>query len=116
MKHLNQFFQFNWDAFSKDKIFAVIGISEWQDFNTKAVLGTKVDCVILEDNTQYNQKQGEFVTNIFEKISFKVPSKLSVPVDSLVKPVNAVATVYGEHRNMLSVKCSDIQILNKSTK
>jgi hypothetical protein len=116
MKHLNQFQKFDWEAFAKDKRFIVVGISEWKDFDSKAVLGSKVDCVIIEDNTSYKQKDGEYATNLFEKLSFKVPTKVSIPMDSIVKPVGAVATIYGDHRNMLSIKCSDIQVLNKSTK
>ena len=34
-----------------------------------------------------------------------------IPVESRVVPKNAVASVYGEYRNQLSVKCEDISVL-----
>ena len=114
MKHLNEFVKFDWDAFSKGKQYLVVGISEWVDFNSKAVLGTKVDCVIIEDKTVYKQKANELTTNLFEKISFKTPANISIATNSIVIPVGANATIYGEHRNMLSVKCGYIQVVSTS--
>ena len=34
-----------------------------------------------------------------------------MPVDAQIKPVNAVATIWGDYRNNLSVKADDIEIL-----
>lgn len=112
MKNLNSFIEFNWKAFAEGKTFLVTGISEYQDFDTKAHLGTKVECVIIEDNTHYKTKGGEAVSNRYEKITFKVAKDVNIPVDSKVVPVNAVASIYGEFRNQLSVKCDSIQIVN----
>ena len=53
MKGLNQFLMFNWDAFAEGKSFLVTGVSEYQDFDTKQHLGTKVECVIAADKTPY---------------------------------------------------------------
>lgn len=108
MKGLNQFMAFNWDAFSEGKTFVVVGVGEYQDYDTKTHLGTKVDCIIASDNTQYKFKDGEKFSNRFEKISFKVCKDVTVSLDTRVKPVNAVASIYGEYRNQLSVKCDDI--------
>ena len=108
MKGLNQFIKFDWDAFAEGKTFIVTGISEYVDFDTKAHLGTKVDCVIATDNTVYKFKDGEEFTNRFEKISFKVSKDINIPIETRVVPKNAVATIYGEYRNQLSVKCDDI--------
>jgi len=108
MKGLNQFIKFDWDAFAEGKTFIVTSISEYVDFDTKAHLGTKVDCVIATDNTVYKFKDGEEFTNRFEKISFKVSKDINIPIETRVVPKNAVATIYGEYRNQLSVKCDDI--------
>lgn len=110
MKGLNQFLVFNWDAFSEGKTFVVIGISEYQDFETKKHLGTKVECVISSDKTPYSFKDGKEFTNRFEKITFKVLRNVNIPIDSRVMPKNVVATIYGEYRNQLSVKCDDIAV------
>lgn len=116
MKGLNQFVEFNWNAFAEGKTFIVTGVSEYQDFDTKAHLGTKVDAVIITDNTPYKFKAGEEFSNRFEKISFKVSKDINVPVDARIIPINAVATVFGEFRNMLSVKCENIQIITPKEK
>ena len=42
------------------------------------------------------------------KITFKVNKDINVPLKARVKPINAVATIYGDYRNQLSVKCDDI--------
>lgn len=111
MRGLNQFLVFNWDAFAEGKTFIVTGISEYQDFDTKAHLGTKLDCVIATDSTQYKFKEGEIFSNRFEKISFKVAKDVNIPVESRVVPKNVVATIYGEYRNQLSVKCEDVAVV-----
>ena len=111
MKGLNQFLSFDWDAFADGKAFIVTGVSEYQDFDTKAHLGTRVDCIILTDKTPYKFKDGEEFTNRFEKITFKVSKDVNVAIDARVVPVNAVASIYGEYRNQLSVKCDDIQTI-----
>lgn len=110
MKKLSQFMVFDFEKFSKDKEYTVIGISEWVDFNTKAHMGIKVEVLISKDNTQYKQKEGESVTNRFEKLNFKIRKDVKVPMNAHVMPVNAVATVYGDYRNQLSVTADDIRI------
>jgi len=108
MKGLNQYMTFNWDAFAEGKTFVVISIGEYQDYDTKSHLGTKVECVIASDDTNYKNKNGETYSNIYEKITFKVNKDINVPLKARVKPINAVATIYGDYRNQLSVKCDDI--------
>ena len=56
MKGLNQFLRFDWNAFAEGKSFLVTGVSEYQDFDTKQHLGTKVECVIALDKTPYSFK------------------------------------------------------------
>lgn len=116
MKGLNQFVEFNWNAFAKDKVFIAKGISEYVDFKTKEHLGTKVDGGIAEDNTQYVFKDNEEFSNVFETITFKVSKDIKVPIGVRIIPVNAKAVVYGDARNMLSVKCDDIQIVTPKEK
>ena len=116
MKGLNQFMGFNWDAFASEKTFIVVGVGEYQDYDTKSHLGTKVECVIASDDTQYNSKNGEVFSNIYEKITFKVNKDVSIPLKARVKPVNAVATIYGDYRNQLSVKCDDIMTITPKDK
>ena len=79
--------------------------------NTKAHLGTKVETVIAKDQTPYKQKEGETVTNLYEKLVFKIKKDVKVPVNSYIMPVNAVAVVYGDYRNNLSVTADDIRVI-----
>lgn len=111
MKGLNQFLVFDWDAFAYGKQFVVTGLSDYQDFESKAHLGTKVECVIASDKTPYSFKDGKAFTNRFEKITFKISKDVNVPLETRVFPKNVVATIYGEFRNQLSVKCEDIDIV-----
>ena len=73
--------------------------------------GNKVDVVIAEDNTAYDTKDGENVTNQYEKLSFKIKKDVKVPMNARVIPVNPVAVVYGEYRNQLSVTADDIKVV-----
>ena len=56
MKGLSQFQKFDWDGFAQGKTFVVTGIGEYSDFESKAHLGTKVECVIAVDKTPYELK------------------------------------------------------------
>jgi hypothetical protein len=111
MKKLIQFQSFEWGAFTKGKLFLVTGTSEWRDFNTKEHLGTIVEVVIYKDETQYAQKEGEHVTNRFEKLKFKIRKDVDVPINCFVQPVGVTATIYGDYRNQLSVKADDIKVI-----
>ncbi len=114
MKYLSQFQEFDFAAFAKGKVFVVTGCNQWKDYETKKVMGTKVDCVIAVDKTEYLRKEGDTSSNRFEKISFKVArDNLNIPNDSQVMPVDAEATVWGDYRNQLSVKCSDVQVAQR---
>ena len=115
MKALNQFTRFDWEQFSKDKNFRCTGCSEWSDYNTKTHCGKKVAVVITRDDTQYKSKSSDTVTNLYEKLTFKCARDVQIPTGSYVVPVNPVAVVYGEYRNMLSIKCDDIKILQPTT-
>lgn len=110
MKHLNEFLTFDIDGFLKDKALMTVSVKEWNDYDTKKHMGTKIEVVITKDNTPYRQKSGEQTTNRFEKLTIKVTKDVNVPLESYVLPVNATATVYGEYRNMLSITADDIKV------
>lgn len=114
MKHLGDFAPFDFHAFAKDKVFEVLGVQAWKDNQSQRFLGSKVEVVIKEDHTHYNLRAGESsVTNMYEKLIFKVSgdSLVDIPLGSIVQPVGVVATIYGDYRNNLSVKCDRIDII-----
>lgn len=114
MKYLSQFQRFDYEAFAKDKRLMVTGCSPWKDRDTGEVLGTKVDTVIFADHTEYKRQEGDTSTNQFEKLSFKVKKVgLDIPRESVVQPVNPVATIWGDYRNQLSVRCDDMQVAQR---
>lgn len=114
MKFLNQFEKFNWDGFVDGKTLMCIGTSPWTDRDTGALVGTKVECVIMEDKTDYQRKEGDTTSNRFEKLTVKVAKPVVVASNVMVKPTGVVATIYGDYRNQLSVKAADIEILRNS--
>lgn len=111
MKGLGSFVSFDWARFADGKTFQVVGCGPWVDFATKAKLGTKVEIVITKDNTPYPAKDGKVISNIFERLQFKAPKDIAIPVGAIVEPVGAVATVYGDYRNKLSVRVDDVRIV-----
>jgi len=110
MKKLNLFTKFLWEDFAKGKRFICIGCTPWRDFDHDEVLGTKVETAIIEDTTSYGDPE---VTNLYEKISFKVGKDLKIPINTEVKPKGVVATVYGDYRNQLSCTAEDVIIVTK---
>ncbi len=116
MKGLNQFVKFDWDAFAQGKTFIVTGKSENLDWNSKKHLGSKIEVVIASDNTQYTFKDGTEFTNQYEKIAFKLSKDIDIPVGTRVVPKNAVAVVFGQFQNQLSVRCDDILVVTPKEK
>ena len=110
MRNLMQFFYT--DAFFTGKELTVITKRENLDFNKKQHLGTTIDTVVTKDDTPYRQKDGEHVTNLYEKLSLKVNKDIdNVPIGSLAIPVNPICTVYGKYNNELSVRCEDVKFI-----
>lgn len=107
MKKLSMFTIFDWPSFAKGKRFACVGCSEWKNFDTGAHMGTKVEAAIIEDTTDYGEDSGT-VTNLFEKLTFKVRKDISVPVGIEIRPKDVQCTVYGDYRNLLSCTAEDI--------
>ena len=114
MKKLNMFLYFDFNSFSKGKQYMCTGTQVWKDHDTGTILGTKVEAAIVKDRTDYGTaKDGEKVTNLFEKLVFKVPREIDSPLNVEIIPVNPVANVYGEYRNQLSITADDIQVVSK---
>ncbi|WP_306480374.1 hypothetical protein [Mediterraneibacter sp.] len=113
MKYLRQFEYFDWNGFAKHKRFMTVGISPLTDRETKEIIGTRVEIVTTQDNTPYERKENEKGSNLFEKLYVKVPKQIDVPMQVEVQLKNAVATVYGDYRNQLSVYAEDIVVVEK---
>ena len=114
LKKLNRFSYFDIDEFLEKKKLLTVGVSEWKDFDTQNVLGTKVEVVIAADKTDYGNAEGEVVSNLYEKLTVKIPAKLNnLPMNAEVKLVNPEAIVYGEYRNQLSITAENIEVVGK---
>lgn len=111
LKKLNQFLKFDFSRFQHGKILQVIGISEWKEYKTDKHLGVKIETVITKDATEYIQKEGEKVSNLYEKLVFKCAKDIKVPLNAIIEPINPVATVYGDFRNQLSIVIDDIRVI-----
>lgn len=112
MKFLLQFLVFQLAAFLTGKTLTVTAVAPWVDFDTKAHQGTKVEAVITEDKTPYQPaKDGSVGSNVFEKLTIKVPKDIDVPIGAVIEVVGGKATVYGEYRNRLSIKADDIKVI-----
>ena len=111
MKFLNMFLKFNWSAFAKGKRFMCIGCKDWTDYKSGEYLGTKIEAVIMQDDTNYGKEDGE--SNIFEKVTFKVSKDLDIPLNSEIVPKSVEAKVYGEYRNLISCTAEDIEVVER---
>lgn len=111
MKKLSYFLYFLIEDFLKGKRLMVIGQSEWKDYDSGKLLGTKVETVIIEDKTDYGTL-GKAL-NLYEKMTIKVPKQIRVPVNSEITIINPEASVYGDYRNQLSVTAESVEIVNK---
>ena len=111
---MNLFTYFDWKGFAKDKRFISTGIAPLKDFNSGKITGTKIEAVIAQDNTDYGNKEGEIINNLYEKVTFKVKGNVdTIPINVEIRPVNVTATVYGEYRNQLSIVAEKIEVMDK---
>ena len=114
MKKLNMFLYFDFEAFMKGKQLMCTGARPWTDHDTGEILGTRVETAIVKDRTDYGEsKNGEQVSKLFEKIVFKVPRQIEVPMNVEVVPVNVEAKVYGDFHDKISATAEDIQVVTK---
>lgn len=114
MKGLIQFQYFDVNSFFKDKEFTLTGTREWSDYNTGEHQGTKLDVVITRDGTKYRKdKNGADITNLYEKMTIKVPKDISLPIGVKIVPHNAEAKIYGKYHNQLSVTADSVTVAGK---
>lgn len=112
MKFLNQFNKFDCDGFFRGKSLMVLSATEWKDSDDETkILGTKLSVVIISDKTVYRRNDRDTTSNRFEKLTVKVSKAVSIPENTYVSLVNPIATVYGEYRNQLSVRCDDVKVI-----
>lgn len=117
MNNLGQFLNFDAAAFLSGKKLQYVDKANWTDHDTGALLGTRVDLVIIEDGTAYRAKADGTParTNRFEKLTVKVPGAVSLPADAIVELVNPVGTVWGDYRNQLSMKADEVREIVPAT-
>lgn len=98
------------EEFLKGKELTVTNIKPWQDFDSKEILGVKVEVAITKDDTVYPAgRDGNVMTNLFEKLTFKVPkNSVDVKANDIVTPVHPVASIYGDYQNQLSITADDV--------
>lgn len=90
----------------------VLSSNIWKDNDDESKeLGTKLSVVIISDKTEYRRTEGDNSNNRFEKINVKVSKRVNVAENSYISLVNPTATVYGDYRNQLSVRCDDVKII-----
>lgn len=117
LKNLKQFVSFDWNAFAEGKAFLSTGVKPWMKYEngqkTGERLGTSVEAVIFHDETKYESVNGEVVSNRFEKLTFKVPGEVTIPLDKQIVPVGVKAKVWGDYQNNLSIEASRIDVVEK---
>ena len=116
MKGIRDFTYFDYDEFFKDKKLLFVNSELYYRYDsglkTDDVLGIKIVCVIGVDNTEYNKDE---TTNLFEKVSFKLPGVNKVNIEELteIKPKILDVKVYGQYQNQLSITISGFDVVMK---
>lgn len=113
LKKLQQFVYFDINGFLEKIKLVTTGIGTWKDFESGAKRGTKIEVVIASDKHVYPTNDGEVINNLYEKLNIKVPKDIVVPMNTEIRLVNPVGTIYGEYRNQISITAEDIQIVGK---
>lgn len=112
MTGLNQFLSFDFARFCQGKRFITTASKAWVDHDTHQHLGTVVAVAITEDQTAYKPgKDGKAISNLYEKMNWKIGRDVNIPIGVQVVPVDGVATIYGDYRNLLSVRVADIKVV-----
>ena len=112
MRGLMQFLSFDSARFFSGKRLKVITSGQLVDHETKQVIGSKIALAIVEDKTEYHSKSGEQISNLFEKVTVKVPNKsLELALGTEVELIAPKCVVYGEYRNQLSITADDIKVV-----
>lgn len=116
--NLRDFLKFDWNAFAKGKKFMLLSVDDWLDYQTKAVLGAKVETVITEEDDSVYRAPSDGSKpkgNLFEKVVFRVPvgkeSFASLKRGDAVMPSgNVEARVWGDYGNNLSVTADGVKL------
>ena len=113
MKGLRQFMTFDLSRFLEGKTLVATAINDLTDYDSGAIVGKKVECAIVRDDTAYTPgKDGAVVNNLYEKIVIKVklPHTVDVTIGTEVTPINATAVGYGDYQNKLSITADGLKI------
>lgn len=94
LKGLGQFNKFALNSFLTGKRLTITGLGDWQDYQSKELLGAKVEVTITEDKTLYKTKASVQISNLYNKLTVKVPGKVNLQIGTEVEIVNGEATVY----------------------
>ncbi len=114
LKNLSQFLEFNLEEFLREKNLLFVKALQWTETNDKTgqtkVLGSKVVVQIWEDHTPYIKPDtNNFGEQMTIKVRDLVPSAFEKwkPLSTEVFVTNVErASVYGDHRNQLSIIAS----------
>lgn len=115
LKGLSQYNKFDLNGFLAGKKLVLTSVSEWRDYQLKELMGMKVEVTITEDNTSYKVNGNLPISNLYNKLTIKVPSKVDLPIGTEVEIVDGEATVYGDYRNQLSIKAKAARPVTPST-
>ena len=102
-KKLSQFERFDSEGLFSNLSVGAVGQPEWKKFESGERKGTKVEVVIIGDKHNYNTANGEQISNIYEKLTVKVPKDIDIPMNSPVRLLNVYTIVYGQYHNQLSI-------------
>jgi hypothetical protein len=117
MKNLNQFQNFDAEAFFAKKELTLTGVRDWKDYQSGEHRGKKLDAVITRDDTHYRKsKNGEDVTNLYEKLIIKVPHDISLPIGTKIELRGVEAKIYGDYHNKLSITAESVTVANRKEK
>ncbi len=72
LRHIREYERFDLEGFLHHMELMVTNIAPWEDYTTKARLGTKVEVVITKDDTPYQPgTDGSVQTNFLRNLSSK---------------------------------------------
>lgn len=115
MQKLNNFTYFNLSEFLENKILEIANIKEhryYVDGQPGDIDGVTLTVAIVKDSTDYGIPG---ISNLYQTFNIIINGARLENVLSIYKPGARIgiakyskATVYGNYRNQLSVKCNDI--------
>mgnify|MGYP006928980325 CR=1 FL=1 len=109
LKKLSAFKQFDNQSFFEPKALMAMSEEQWVDFESGKKLGTKLNVVIWQDQSDYGDPT---ITNVGQTLSVKIAGREPHNIaPHLVRLINPEATIYGEYQNQLSVRADDVEDL-----